>query len=195
MLELGPWGVKFEIHEPCDERLDTMPALPGGRFCTSCQTVVIDLSRVTRAQAEQRMKAVVGDRACVQLRVDRFNDAVFLPPPKRAPHWSRGVVLLAALTAGGCTLDEPAEPIPVVTVAPEPGPPMMPSVAAIAPATAPGPAISTRAVPAGELNSESNTAVRPTAQQRALTAAKRRPMHTIRAGGMHFARPPTPTAF
>jgi len=187
----GPSRVKFHIDEPCDERLDLMEPRAGGKYCARCETVVIDLSGVTRAQAEAKMRQVRGDTVCVQLRVDRFGDAVFVPPPKRAAHWSRGLVLVAALTGGGCNLDEPGEPAQVVAIE-EPelapfsdlGPPMTPSAAVIHPAQEVAP---TQAVPASELNPSPIGSARPTAQQRALTAAKHRPpIHHMRAGGMRM---------
>ncbi|HHH31245.1 MAG TPA: hypothetical protein ENK57_23255 [Polyangiaceae bacterium] len=160
--------MKFEITEPCDEPWELMHERPGGRYCDRCEKVVIDLAGLSRAQAERRVSAVRGADVCVQLRVDRLGEAVFAPPPAaRAPHWARGLVLVAALTAGGCAAE--TEATPQAEIASDLGPPMIPS-ATLEPSAVP--VAESRAVPAAELNDRPSPTPEPTAEQRALTARK-----------------------
>ena len=162
-----------------------MEVRPGGRFCQKCDKTVLDLTRMTRAEAEARMRRIDAPEVCVQLNVDRFGDAVFRVPPSRAPHWAGGLVLVTALTAGGCASEGEAPPEIVQAPPEEPGPPMQPvEVAVIAP---PFDGLVTGPVPADELNPAPEGPVTPTAEQRALTAAKHRPVtppHTPMRGGM-----------
>ena len=160
--------MRFEITEPCDEAWETMEPREGGRYCLACEKVVIDLADLSRAQAEAKIAAVEGGEVCVQLAVDRFGDAIFTPPPSRAPHWAGGLVLLAALTAGGCATGDEPEPCEIAEIAPEdPGPPMIPG-AAVLPSTD-GPA--TGPVPASEIALEDSAV--PTPAQQRMTQNKR----------------------
>ena len=91
----------FEIDNPCEERWEAMAPRGEGRFCARCERVVVDLSRLTRAQAEARVKRRAG-RTCLAVRRDVDTHApVFRPEPSVAPRWAGGLVLAAALT--GCT--------------------------------------------------------------------------------------------
>ncbi len=180
--------MKFEISEPCDETWDAMEPRAGGRFCERCETVVIDLAGLSRAQAERRVRAHQGADVCVRLGLDRFGDAVFVAPPKsRAPRFVGGLVLVAALSAGGCNT-EPA-PSELAGAALDPGPPMMPSPVNVATAPAPSTPTSraTGPVDASELE-QPTWANPPTAEQRALTARKLRPARPVRPHHMRLGR-------
>ncbi|MBX3273763.1 MAG: hypothetical protein KF729_26095 [Sandaracinaceae bacterium] len=163
--------MRIEIITPCEEPWESMEPRDGGRYCGRCEKVVLDLSVLSRAQAEAKLRALraAGAKdACVQLAVDRFGDAVFSrPPPRRAPHWAAGLVLVSALSAGCRGEDAPSEPA-LGALVPDPGAPMRPAEIAVASVPAP----TSRAVPASELVSAPAEA---TAAQRALTAAKHAP--------------------
>ena len=86
-----------------------MTPRPGGRYCARCDKTVLDLTGMSRERAEARVRALADEpELCVQLAVDRFGDPVFRPPPRRAPHWARGLVMVAALTGAGCSSAEAA---------------------------------------------------------------------------------------
>lgn len=105
--------MEFKIPEPCHERWEDMERRGDGRFCQHCQHTVVDLSGLSRRQAEARVRRARGS-LCVQLALDETDAAVFRPEPSRAPHWAGGLVLVAALGAGGCS--EPAAASDEVTV-------------------------------------------------------------------------------
>ncbi len=108
--------MNFDIPEPCSEPWETMEIREGGRFCARCKHVVTDLTGMTRRQAEKIVKRAADD-LCIQIVLDADDRAVFRPPPIRAPHWAGGVVLTAALTAGGCDRGAPPPP-PTPVLAP-----------------------------------------------------------------------------
>lgn len=177
--------MRFEITEPCDEPWDRMTPRGNGRHCVRCDKVVIDMTKMTRREAKAALAEVEGDTACVQLDFDRFADPVFPPEPKRAPHWASGLVLVAALTAGGCSTrrGERAEIVeeeePEVAEGPPMMPPMMPLDGAVEDDE---PEFVTGPVPASELASSSDAAT-PTAEQRQLTAQKEARNHPMRTLG------------
>ncbi|HJL14332.1 MAG TPA: hypothetical protein RMH99_01680, partial [Sandaracinaceae bacterium LLY-WYZ-13_1] len=82
----------FEITDPCQEPWERMKPRAEGRYCERCERTVIDLSRMTRREAERRVRAATEDRICVQLALDPLDRPVFRPEPKRAPHWAGGLV-------------------------------------------------------------------------------------------------------
>lgn len=173
--------MRFEITDPCEESWDAMEPREGGRYCGRCEKVVIDLAAMSRAQAEAKIRSLDATEVCVQLNVDRFGDAVFQrPAPSLAPHWAAGLVLVTALTgAHACAVPAPECLVKTATLEPDPGPAMIPTdpttFASVAPLPATGP------VPAEQLATADGAA--PTAEQRALTAAKHRPppiVHAIR---------------
>lgn len=172
----------IEIRNPCEERWETMPRLGEGRFCARCERTVVDLSRLTRAQAEARV-ARATSRVCLAIRRDaRTHEAIFRPEPARAPHWVGGLVAVAALGGAGCASARADEHAIEAPAAPEAGtalessardePPMMPLD--LQHAIAQADTLTTRAVPADELERPEDSAV-PTAEQRALTARKHAP--------------------
>lgn len=184
--------MRFEITSPCEERWEAMEARDGGRYCGRCEKTVIDLTGLTRAQAEKTLLALNAPEACVKLSVDRFGDAVFQrPPPSRAPHWARGLVLATALTgASACATPEPPCNAKITALASDPGPAMVPVDTSVALASV-EPAPYTGPVPAEALAQDDGDAT-PTAEQRALTNAKLRPIAPpVRPmmGGMALHRP------
>ena len=170
----------FEIDTPCDEPWENMQPRGDGRFCDRCQHTVIDLSRMTRKQAESRIGRVRKREVCVRLAVHaETGEAVFRREPMRRP---RGLVLAAALTAGGCVGSASAgssEEIARVEAEQPPcelGPPMMPVETELEPTPATGPVRAEELVQAEQTN--------PTHAQQALTDRKNNP----RAAAIHSQR-------
>lgn len=171
----------FEIDNPCEKRWEAMAPRGEGRFCARCERVVVDLSRLTRAQAEARVKRRAG-RTCLAVRRDVDTHApVFRPEPSVAPRWAGGLVLAAALTGGGCAgSSSAATEAPQIVAEREPadpGPPMQPIEADRRVAQL-EPALLTRAIPADELDLGPDSAT-PTAAQRALTERKHPPPQVV----------------
>lgn len=174
--------MRFEIPEPCDEDWNAMRPTREGRFCERCQHGVIDLTRMTRRQAERRVRAETGS-LCVQLAFDPADRVLFRAEPRRATHWAGGLVLVTALTAGGCDRSEERS-APVAQLEPEPcdldGPPMMPVDTPMTPLDAPGLG-TTGPVPA-EVEDDDGA---PTSEQRELTRRKVASQHVhMRRGRM-----------
>jgi hypothetical protein len=157
----------FRIPEPCEERWEEMEERPGGRFCRRCQHTVVDLSRMSRRQAQARVGRAGGGYLCVQLALDEQGAPLFRPEPSRAPRWAGGLVLVAALGAGGCD-DRASADSPVIT---EPAcaleeAPMLP-VSVQTPPMEPLPGL----VEEAEVGADDGPVV-PSAEQRELTRRK-----------------------
>jgi len=152
--------MKLAIPKPCDESWSAMEQRADGRFCQRCQHTVVDLSRMTRRQAEARVAKETGEYLCVRLAVNEADAPLFRPEPSRARSFAGGLVLVAALTAAGCR-DRDPEAAELIATEPCPvdGPPMMPidetmtDAAPVEPTTEP-------------------TEVEPTEEQRELTRRK-----------------------
>lgn len=150
-----------------------------GRHCTSCDKTVVDLTRLTRAQAEATVKAH-GGALCGRLALDAHGEPVFRPEPARlAP-----AVLAAGLLAACGASDPPPSPVahaPVASAEPPAGPASEPAdlrrfggsvatgtmmpISALPPAPPPP-------APAIEIPSGQDEPVTPTPEQRRLTRRK-----------------------
>ena len=176
--------MEFRVAEACEEPWSEMEPRGEGRHCASCARTVIDLSVLTRSQAEARGRRATGERLSVRLAMSADDEAVFLPPRSRAPRWAGGVVLASALAAGCATSEAPGEAEITQEVAPlDLGPPMQP-VSPPEPDAGDvddGGPTETRAVTADVTDDDA----RPTAAQRRLTEEKHRPpVHHMMAGMM-----------
>jgi hypothetical protein len=177
--------MKIGIPKPCEESWSAMEPRADGRFCQRCQHTVLDLSRMTRRQAEARIATETGDYLCVRLAIDEGDAPLFRPEPSRARGFVGGLVLVAALSAAGCREGDPEA---AELIATEPctvgGPPMMPI----------DPAALTDAAPVEPASSEP-TEVEPTEEQLELTRRKQelreqavRPIIRHVAGRMPISR-------
>ncbi len=139
-----------------------------GRHCTRCDHVVVDLSRMTRREAERRIARERGDYLCIRMAVDERGEAVFRKPPVTS--LAGGLVLVAALTAGGCRDRAPSEP---AEVAMEPCSlePVVPEPVMLPAGEAPEPE-PVAAVDPWPVEVADEDAAVPTAEQRELTRRK-----------------------
>jgi len=76
-------AVHVPLRKRCHEDFAAMPAVPGGRSCDSCQTVVHDLSAMTRGEASRFVAARAGEPACYRYLARRDGTLVFAPEPAR----------------------------------------------------------------------------------------------------------------
>lgn len=159
-----------------------------GRYCARCEHVVLDLSRMTRRDAEKRIAKETGRYVCVRMAVNDDGEAVFRPAAAPVKRLAGGLVLVAALTAGGC---RDREPSPAAEVAMEvepcaidPDELMMPGAVAV---PEPEPVV------ALEHEVDPEDAAVPTPEQRELTRRKqearnRPPIRHMVAGRMPLHR-------
>ena len=170
-----PGAMQLTIDSPCDEPWDSMEPRSGGRFCQRCQHTVLDLSKMTRAQAERVIRATPeGERICINMAVDPLDAPIFRPEPRRARHFVGGLVLVAALTAGGCGAshgEDSREPPQIAHLEPEPpgvvGIPMTP-----VDTNAPSPVTQPEIVTGPVFVEQSTGSAEPTAEQLALSRRK-----------------------
>jgi hypothetical protein len=143
---------------PCDQRWDDLVPRGEGRYCDHCDTVVIDLSRLTRREALERTK----NGACVRARLDERGEPMFRPDPVRRPGL-RVLAVAAALT--GCSAAEATDEVPPVSA---------PIDAAIVPVEVELPTgVAVDELPPEALPAPAPTEVVPTPEQLELTRRKR----------------------
>lgn len=173
--------MKFRITEPCEERWEGMAPRREGRYCENCETVVLDLSTMTRREAVRRLKREKGERVCVNLAFDRRGNVAFRPEPSRAPHWAGGLVLVAALGAGGCaSTADASEPVEACAIeAPRDTAPMMPTDTAPMMPVSTEDELVTGPVSSASLEDEDGGPT-PTAEQLELTRRKHAPAAVTR---------------
>jgi len=75
--------MQITIPEPCHESWDKMTQAEKGKFCGSCQKVVVDFSKMSDAELIAYFKKPK-DSVCGRFKEDQLN-RVMAPPPKRLP--------------------------------------------------------------------------------------------------------------
>lgn len=101
------------MENACAEDWSAMGRAGQGRHCRRCATDVVDLTRVTRSQAEAILRAA-GGTVCGRVRSDAHGALVFAPEPVR-----RGIlpVAVAGLLAACASEPDPAADVADVAVA------------------------------------------------------------------------------
>jgi hypothetical protein len=101
-------------HSPCHERWTELAPTGEGRYCGRCDKTVIDLTRLTRREAERRVLAA-GGALCGRVRVDPSGAPVFRPETARAPGLF-GVAAAGLLAACGSTSEAEGSSAPATRV-------------------------------------------------------------------------------
>jgi hypothetical protein len=178
----------------CAKRWGDLTPRDGGRFCADCQTVVIDLSRLTRREARARVRG----GACGRVRLDLDGEPTFRTEP--LPRLAAGAIAAIAAVATACAVDPapdgaPAEPPPLASAP-------LPLAASLEPtepldgSVPPGVALDEldprRVASLDEAIGEMRRGAEPTEEQRELTARKRRLARFGHGSGAHpaTAQPP-----
>lgn len=157
----------------------------GGRHCERCDHVVVDLTGVSSGRAERLVRAADrGQGVCVRMNVDGEDAPIFRAEP--SPHWTGGVLLVAALTAGGCSTGSTDEAPKAAIAQAVDGPAMVPiDPASMAPCDL-EPQLVTGPVPAVVLADATDDSPVPTPEQRMLTDDKHRPRIRMGRVASHF---------
>src|SRR4051812_18662002 len=95
----------IQVASACSEDWAAMRPSGDGRHCGQCDKTVIDLSRMTRSQAERRIRAGGRGEMCVRLAEDERGEAVFRSERRRLP-------LLSPLAFAGLLAACAPEPAP-----------------------------------------------------------------------------------
>ena len=120
------------LSSPCTESFEAMPLRGRGRHCDACSKTVIDMTRMTRREAEALFDAneslcgyVLSNEQGETFFPARETSQLFVEPPRFASVLATG--LTAALLLAGCGAEQhPAAPVAVMPTAP-PAALMMPS--------------------------------------------------------------------
>jgi hypothetical protein len=94
---------RFEIR--CDQDWDRMEPRGDGRHCGHCDRTVIDLTRLTRKQAQPYLRSK--ESICVRTMLDIDDEPLFRIEPKKSVG-----ILTAAAIAIGCTAQPQEEMSP-----------------------------------------------------------------------------------
>lgn len=178
----------IRVLQPCHEAWAGMTPRGPGRHCTACDKTVVDLTRVTRREAESIVRAHGGE-LCGRLAVDARGEPVFRPEPLRlAP-----LAFVGALAACSTDPSPPPPPAPVAR-APDPheGPAAPPDLRRFGGSVATGTMMPISAMPPVppppvvlQVPSGQDEPVSPTPEQRRLTRRKQLartphvPTHTL----------------
>ncbi len=65
--------VQVHIETPCSENLDAMPSTIDGRFCTTCQKVVVDFTRMSDSELVWYFEQHTNERVCGRLSEQQLN--------------------------------------------------------------------------------------------------------------------------
>lgn len=176
--------MRFQIGTRCDEDWEAMSPAEGGRRCARCAHDVLDLTGLTRRQAERAVRRA-GPAPCIRIRVDGEGAPRFRDEPLRSVRRLPVLALAGALAAceAAPAPSEPAAPAALVDAPAEEldwGPPMLP--VGEAPEVSPEPEIACEPEPEVEAATDANSeldAGGPTASQRARTRRKHRPPPTV----------------
>lgn len=100
--------LSIRVENACHEDWSAMRPSGEGRHCGRCDSTVIDLSRVTRSQAESIIRSH-GGKVCGRVRATERGEAVFAPEPVRTGLVPVAIAgLLAACSAEPVDEAEPA---------------------------------------------------------------------------------------
>jgi hypothetical protein len=86
----------LKIPSPCDENWDKMPSKDNGRYCGSCERVVIDFSSYTRDEIIEYLNSRNGEKTCGTVRTSALS--------KNAPSRGNIIFIAAVILAFGTTL-------------------------------------------------------------------------------------------
>jgi hypothetical protein len=104
-------------NSPCHERWSELTPNADGRYCGKCDKTVVDLTRLTRRQAEKLVVAA-GGGLCGRLRIDPSGAPVFRPEVARAPGML-GIAAAGLLAACGSTTESESASSPVTLASAE----------------------------------------------------------------------------
>ncbi|MEQ9187498.1 MAG: hypothetical protein RLP15_07165 [Cryomorphaceae bacterium] len=90
--------LRIGLPQPCSEDWDQMNVVQKGRFCGSCEKLVIDFTNMSD-QALIEFFVTKNQRACGRFRTDQLDRNIVSTPPSN-PSFHRGALLLA----GGLSL-------------------------------------------------------------------------------------------
>jgi hypothetical protein len=89
----------FDIPEPCHEGWENMQPAEKGRYCSSCEKVVVDFTRMTDGELLRYMQSATAS-VCGRMTESQLSRAMHLPVERNAPVFSlRALVLGTALSA------------------------------------------------------------------------------------------------
>ncbi len=57
-----------EISSPCDKNFNKMPKSGNGRYCYSCEKVVVDFTNMTNTELQNYFKNYTGDEICGRVK-------------------------------------------------------------------------------------------------------------------------------
>ncbi len=110
------------LSSPCTESYEAMPLRGRGRHCGACDKTVIDMTRMTRREAEALFDA--DENLCGNVLANDAGETFFMEPPRFSGALATG--LAAALLVSGCGAAEQHPSAPVTASAPITAPLMMP---------------------------------------------------------------------
>lgn len=101
---------QIEIPEPCDKKFSNMTPTQGGRFCSSCDKVIIDFTSLSDREIANKLHNNKG-KICGQFRKSQLNRDIDLSIPKINSYRGKAAgILLSGVLAAGFTNANPSSP-------------------------------------------------------------------------------------
>src|SRR5689334_6424798 len=93
-------SVQIHIPKPCHENWNNMRPDEQGRFCGSCQQIVVDFTVMSDKELLDYISSAAGQHACGRFSNDQLNKEIIKTESKRRFSWTYvWNVLLASLLA------------------------------------------------------------------------------------------------
>jgi hypothetical protein len=73
---MKPTTIKIKIDTPCHENWDKMQEEEKGKFCLSCQKVVVDFSRMTNEEIINYFEQNAGKKTCGRIAIHQHNTPI-----------------------------------------------------------------------------------------------------------------------
>lgn len=107
---------RIPILNPCANKWEDLVPRANGRYCSQCDKVVVDFTRLTKKQATDLIRNST-ERVCARILVDERGEPVHRAEQTRTSH-ARAGLAAGSLLVAACSHTEPPAVIPNAAASP-----------------------------------------------------------------------------
>jgi TonB family protein len=96
---------KISVPEPCGESWNGMPQQGNGRYCGSCQKVVVDFTNKTNEEILEHIRSNAGKKVCGTFRNSQLTPHF----PERTVRFMAALLLVFGMSLFSCNTSDPVE--------------------------------------------------------------------------------------